>query len=285
MIDRVRARAWGRLAPVAGVTAALALFVGWPTGLDDGRAEAEVRLALYDIRTGRQTEGEAWATRALATHGDPDTVHLRIGELYETMNRPADAVTQYRAGLALDPGSVPLHFALGRALFAEGKDDEAVGELVRARSGPSADAATRILVLSLSRLHRTDEANQLVRTLDPSRWNGDQAREFAAGLASVGRLDLSTTAWRRAAEASGDPQDYERLGLTWAMLGRPADAIGPLEEAARLAPTSASIRMNYAVGLYSVGRKDEARREAEHVLKLDPKYEKARQFLDAINRK
>jgi hypothetical protein len=43
--------------------------------------------------------------------------------------------------------------------------------------------------------------------------------------------------------------------------------------------------MNYAVGLYSVGRKDEARREAEHVLELDPKYEKARQFLDAINRK
>jgi tetratricopeptide (TPR) repeat protein len=260
MIDRVRARAWGRLAPVAGVTAALALFVAWPTGLDDGRAEAQVRLALYDIRTGRQAEGEALVTRALATHGDPDTSHLRIGQLYETMNRPADAVTQYRAGLALDPDSVPLHFALGRALFAEGKDDEAVGELVRARSGPVADAATRILVLSLSRLHRTDEANQLVRTLDPSRWNGDQAREFAAGLASVGRLDLSTTAWRRAAEASGDPQDYERLGLTWAMLGRPADAIGPLEEAARLAPTSASIRMNYAVALYSVGRKDGAPR-------------------------
>ena len=34
MIDRVRARAWDRLAPVAGVTAALALFVGWPTGLE-----------------------------------------------------------------------------------------------------------------------------------------------------------------------------------------------------------------------------------------------------------
>jgi Flp pilus assembly protein TadD len=178
-----------------------------------------------------------------------------------------------------------LHFALGRALFAVGQDDEAVGELVRARSGPVADAATRILVLSLSRLHRTDEANQLVRTLDPSRWNGDQAREFAAGLASVGRLDLSITAWRRAAEASGDPQDYERLGLTWAMLGRAADAVGPLEEAVRRAPTSASIRMNYAVALYSVGRKDEARREAEHVLELDPKYDKARQFLDAINRK
>ena len=285
MIDRVRARAWRGLAPVAGVTAVLALFVGWPTGLADGRAEAQVRLALYDIRTGRQAEGDALVTRALAMHADPETVRLNVGQLYETMNRPADAVTQYRAGLMVNPESVPLHFALGRALFAEGKDDEAVGELVRARSGPLADAATRILVLSLSRLHRADEANQLVRTLNPSRWNGDQAREFAAGLASVGRLDLSVTAWRRAAEVTGDPQDYERLGLTWAMLGRAADAVAPLEEAVRRAPTSASIRMNYAVALYSVGRKDDARRETEHVLELDPKYEKARQFLDVINRK
>ncbi|HKW00350.1 MAG TPA: tetratricopeptide repeat protein [Vicinamibacterales bacterium] len=285
MFDRSRARAWGQLAPVAGVTAALALFVAWPTGLDDGRAEAQVKLALFDIRTGRDAEGEAAVTRALAKHGDPDGVHLRVGQLYETLNRPADAVIHYRAGLTHDPDSVPLHFALGRALFALGKDEDAVGELVRARSGPLADAATRILVLSLSRLHRADEANQLVRTLDPSRWTGDQAREFAAGLASVGRLDLSLAAWRRAAEATGDPQDYERLGLTWAMVGRPAEAVAPLEEAARRAPTSASIRLNYAVALYSVGRKDDARREAEHVLEIDPKYDKARQFLDAIKGK
>jgi Flp pilus assembly protein TadD len=140
------------------------------------------------------------------------------------------------------------------------------------------------MVLSLSRLRRPDEANRLVRTLDPSRWSADQAREFAAGLAAVGRLDLSIAAWRRAADASGDAQDYERLGLTWAMVGRPADAIAPLEEAVRLAPTSASIRLNYAVALYSAGRKDDARRETEKVLELDPKYDKARQFLEVIRK-
>ena len=284
MVDRLRARAWAPLALAATATAGLAAFVAWPTGLDDGRAEEQVRAGLYYIRTGRQPEGEAWVTRALAKHGNPDAVHLRVGQLYETMNRPADAIAHYRAGLAIDPQDLGLHFVLGRALFAEGKDDEALPELERARAGPQADAATRILVLSLSRLHRTDEANQLVRTLDPSRWTGDQAREFAAGLASVGRLDLSIAAWRRAAEASGDPQDYERLGLTWAMVGRPAEAVAPLEEAARRAPTSVSIRFNYAVALYSVGRKDEARRETEKVLELDPKYEKARQLLEVIKK-
>ena len=75
-----------------------------------------------------------------------------------------------------------------------------------------------------------------------------------AELADVGRVDLSVTAWRRAADVTRTPQDYDRLGLSWAMLGRPADAVGPLEEAVRRAPTSASIRMNYAVTLYAVGR-------------------------------
>ena len=181
-----------------------------------------MRLALYDIRSGRQEEGEAWVTRALATHGDPDTVHLRIGQLYETMNRPADAVTHYRAGLALDPDSVPLHFALGRALFAEGKDDEAVGELVRARSGPVGrrrDAHSRAVALAAAPHRRGEPARADARSV--ARWNGDQARaSLRPGWPRVGRLDLSLTAWRRAADVTGDPQDYERLGLTWAMLGR-----------------------------------------------------------------
>lgn len=284
MIDRWRDRAWAPLSRGLAVTAALAAFVGWPTGLDDGRVEAQIQMGLFEIRTGRQPEGEAWISRALAKHGDADAAHLRAGQLYETMNRPADAITHYRAGLAIDPQDVGLHFALGRALFAQGKDEEALPELLRARTGPQADAATRILVLSLSRLHRTDDANQLVRTLDPSRWSADQAREFAAGLAAVGRLDLSIAAWRRAAEVSGDPQDYERLGLTWAMVGRQAEAVAPLEEAARRAPTSVSIRFNYAVALYSVGRKDEARRETEEVLKLDPNYDKAKQLLEALKK-
>ncbi|MFI5177875.1 MAG: tetratricopeptide repeat protein [Vicinamibacterales bacterium] len=278
----IRARAWAPLGIPAAAVLALAAIVAWPTGLDDGRAEEQVRMGLYEIRTGKVPEGEAFVAEALPRHGDPGVVHLRVGQLYESMNRPSDAITHYEAGLKIDPNEPALHFAYGRALFAMGRDADALPELMRAQSSPQGDAATRLVVLALSRLGRRDEANQTVRTLDPARWNAEQAREFAVGLASVGRVDLSLAAWRRAADASGDAHDYERLGLTWVLLGRAADSIGPFEEAVKRAPTSATIRLNYAVALYSVGRKDDARREAEATLKLDPNYDKAKQFLQAL---
>lgn len=284
MFNRLRARSWSAFGGAAGATAVLALFVAWPTGLDDGRAEEQVRLGMYEIRTGRVEEGEAWIKRALPAHPSPFGVQLRVGQLYESMNRPSDAITHFRAAQAIAPNDPSVPFAIGRAMFAGGQDAEAIAELERARVGPQADAATRVLVLVLSRMGRRDEANQLVRTLDPARWTADQAREFAVGLASVGRLDLSVTAWQRAADAGGDAHDYERLGLSWVLIGRPADSIAPLEEAVRRAPTSATIRLNYAVALSTVGRRDDARREATKAIELDPSYQKAQQFLQSLGK-
>ena len=282
---RAREREWGRLARPAAAALLLGLIVGWPTGRDDGRAEEQVRTALLDIRTGLGPEGDAWLAKALPHHPNPAGVYLRVGQLYESMNRPADAIVQYRAGLAIAPGDGILHFTLGRAMFAAGQDSDAVAELEQARAGPQGDAATRVLVLALSRLGRRDEANRMVQTLDPSRWTADQAREFAVGLVSVGRVDLSATAWARAAAMSGDAQDYERLGLTWAVLGRPAESIGPFEEAVRRAPNSSSMHLNYAVGLSSVGRRDEAIREAQKAIDLDPKNDKARALMETLTKK
>lgn len=284
MLDRFRAKSFSALGRAVGVTVALAVAVAWPTGLDDGRAEEQVRFGMYEIRTGKVAEGEEWIQRALQKHPAPIGVQLRVGQLYDTMNRPSDAIAHYRAALAIAPNDPTVHFAIGRAMFAAGQDADAVAELQQARAGPQGDAATRVLVLALSRLGRRDEANQLVRTLDPSRWTADQAREFAVGLATVGRLDLSATAWQRAAEAGGDPHDYERLGLTWVLLGRPAESIAPLEEAVRRGPTSATIRLNYAVALSTVGRRDDARREATKALEIDPNYQKAQQFLQSLGK-
>ena len=70
-------------------------------------------------------------------------------------------MTHYRKALALIPTASPLHFALGRALYKERKDDEAVAELERARSW--AGRRTRRRGSSSSRCrgsHRTDEANR-----------------------------------------------------------------------------------------------------------------------------
>jgi tetratricopeptide (TPR) repeat protein len=136
--------------------------------------------------------------------------------------------------------------------------------------------------MALSRLGRIPEANAAVRTLDPSRWDADTAREFALGLADVDRIDLSITAWQRAAEASQDARDFDRLGLSWAMLGNQPQAIAAFSNAVQRDPRSASIRLNYAVAWASVRRYSDARREAENALKLNPGYERAKEFLRSL---
>jgi tetratricopeptide (TPR) repeat protein len=283
-IARLRARAWMPVAGAAAAAALVAVPVLWPTRLDDGRAEEQARMGLQEIQADRFAEGESWIDRAAAHHRLPGVVRLRAGQIYELRNQPVPAAAQYRKGLAVDPDQPALHFALGRALFKDGKDVEAVAELERARIGAQADAATRLLVLALTRLDRTADANAAVRTLDPARWDAETAREYALSLTEVGRVDLATTAWTRAAEASNDAMDYERLGLTWALLGKHPEAIAAFSKAVERDPRSATIRLNYAVAWASVGRYADARREAENALKLNPGYERAKEFLRSIGR-
>ena len=132
------------------------------------------------------------------------------------------------------------------------------------------------------RLERHDDANRVVRDLDPARWSADIAREFAAAIGQAGRIDLSIPALRRAAEASGYSHDYERLGLAWAMINRQPEAVAALSEAVRRDPKSAPIRLNYAVALAAAGRPDIGRRQAEEALKLDPSYARAKQFIASL---
>jgi tetratricopeptide (TPR) repeat protein len=222
--------------------------------------------------------------RAAANHNLPDIVHMRAGQIYELRNQPGPAVTHYRKALALNPNEPALHYSLGRALYKEGKDTEAVASLERARVGRQADSATRLLVLALTRLDRTADANAAVRTLNPARWDAETAREFALSLADVGRIDLSVTAWQRAAEASQDAKDFDRLGLSWALIGNKPQAIAAFSNAVQRDPRSAPIRLNYAVAWASVGRYNDARREAENALKLDPNYQRAKEFLKSITK-
>jgi tetratricopeptide (TPR) repeat protein len=282
LIDRVRERAWQPFAAAAAVAVAMAVFVAWPTGLDDGRSEEQIRLGLYEIQAGRPSDGEAWIRRGLERQGYPAMVHLRAGQLYESKNDQAAALGHYAKAAAADPASSAVQLVTARALYGSGRYQEALAPLEKARTGRDRDAATRLLVLTYTRLERHDDANRVVRDLDPARWSADIAREFAAAIGQAGRIDLSIPALRRAAETSGSSHDFERLGLAWAMINRQPEAVAALSEAVRRDPKSAPIRLNYAVALAAAGRPDIGRRQAEEALKIDPTYARAKQFLASL---
>jgi tetratricopeptide (TPR) repeat protein len=68
-----------------------------------------------------------------------------------------------------------------------------------------------------------------------------------------------------------DPEASARLGsvLLFA-LGKPEEAVGPLEEAARLAPTDPQPRLALAVALNALGRHPQAVAAFEEALRLNP---------------
>jgi len=64
---------------------------------------------------------------------------------------------------------------------------------------------------------------------------------------------------------------WQRLGLILLFaLGEPAEATGALEEAVRLAPRDAPVRLGLALALQAAGRAKEAAAAFEEALRIDP---------------
>ena len=55
-------------AGIAGSRRRARIVVNWPLGLDDGRAEARVRMAERLVQHARYLEAEQWTERALEGH-------------------------------------------------------------------------------------------------------------------------------------------------------------------------------------------------------------------------
>ena len=136
-IDRVRARAWAPLLIATLVAGAASVVAAWPTGLDNGRSEEQVRMGLDEIDRGRVTEGERWISNALNTYGHPfpGVVHLRAAQAHEAAGRHADALDHYRRASAIDPDEPTIRIGAARVLNGLTRPGEAVAELDRVPEG------------------------------------------------------------------------------------------------------------------------------------------------------
>jgi len=136
-IDRARARAWAALLTATLIASAASVVAAWPTGLDNGRTEEQVRMGLYEIDRGRVTEGERWISNALNTYGHPfpGVVHLRAGQAHEAAGRYPEALDHYRKAIAIDPEEPTIRVGAARVLNSLSQPGEAVALLDRVPRG------------------------------------------------------------------------------------------------------------------------------------------------------
>jgi tetratricopeptide (TPR) repeat protein len=122
---------------------------------------------------------------------------------------------------------------------------------------------------------------------------GESTLQLATAYAQDGRVTEALRTLRSVAGRPGiDPATatavadlFNDMGLRFAAAGEIKAAIEAFEQGVRFAPRSEVARLNLAVAYAEIGRRDAAREEARRALVLNPSYQRARDFLAALDRR
>ena len=201
------------LALAAVALLAVGVAANWPSGLDDGRFEERVRMAVWLAAEGDTARAEALAARADERHPSAGLMHYRLGQAYAGRGEWEAARRHHERALQLDPGQGEIHLSLGQTLLALGRPGEAEAHLRRALDGGVRPEAAR------SFLARALEQQGLQQAVA-----GDPA-------AAAGPLESARSL------APRQPSILLNLAVVYAQLGRVEDARRLAREALAADPT------------------------------------------------
>ncbi|HEC17229.1 MAG TPA: tetratricopeptide repeat protein [Sedimenticola sp.] len=178
-----------------------------------------------------------------------------------------DSITLYRHAVEATPDSGFAHFKLGTALAEQGALEQSLGHFREAlRIQPYDIRARYNLGLALFQLKRFDKAiEQFAETL----------RIYPSFEPAQRRLNMARAMLERAAEPTraphGDPAAARmRAGLALEKQGRPDEAIREYEKALELNPDHVNAHQRLGVVLHRLGRLDEAIGHYREVVRLRP---------------
>jgi len=214
--------------------------------------------------------------------------HRNLAAVLLQEGRRSEALEHLRA--AADQGPLS-RYALGVALFDDGRTEEAIVELQRAISETPNEPTVAL-----------DGRRVLARALAQQRRHYEAADVFAQ-IAALTPDDVAPRL-SRADEllAAGDlaeaHEEYERIlaaqphnsgaqtndGITLLRLGRVSEALPLLRGVAQREPRNASALMNLASAAAAAGRLDEATAAVCHILAEDPRHQSAQGFLADLRR-
>jgi len=214
--------------------------------------------------------------------------HRNLAAVLLQEGRRSEALEHLRA--AADQGPLS-RYALGVALFDDGRSADAVVELERAISeNPNEPTVAldgrRVLARALAQQRRHLEAADVfaqIAALTPD--------DVAPRLSRADEL-------RAAGDLTGAHEEYQRIlaaqphhsgaqtndGLTLLRLGRVSEALPLLRSVAEREPRNAAAFMNLASAAAAAGRVDEATAAVCHILAEDPRRQSAQEFLADLRR-
>ncbi len=178
-------------------------------------------------------------------------VYFQLGRLLEMQDQYAEAESSFREAVILRPSLTEGWIRLGDVLALENKYVDALASYALALKQRPQDSQTIFHYGKvLAKLNRHVEAIEKYRAaikLDPANW--ETHYELGGELDAAGQLDAA------------------------------CDEFGA---AARLNPGNSRTHFNYGVLLAKLGRLDAAQHEFEETIRLEPTYQKAHDYLAAL---
>ncbi len=240
-------------------------------------AGAHRNLALALAQLGRR--GRALAEYTQAVELDPTNgVHrLEHAQFLAEFGQWAAAAAEFRAAADRCGGCPAAERGLGAALLQLGRPEEAVLPLSRAQAAEPDSLGRRLLVAALHGSARDSALLALLAAEDRHSWD---RRDHLALVEAEGRRGgepVESLAYA-AGLASGSPPPavaddalfWGRVALNLLKAGHWAAGLTSADRAVALEPDSVVYRNNRVVLLLRLGRDEEAAREWENVLRLDP---------------
>ena len=123
------------------------------------RPEAHLNLGLLASAAGEPRVAEDAYRTALRLDGRFTPARANLADLYRELGRESEAEAELEAGLAADPESADLHFALGLARVRAQRLDAAIDSLARAAElAPEHSRYAYVYGVALDGAGRTEEA-------------------------------------------------------------------------------------------------------------------------------
>ncbi|WP_224360544.1 tetratricopeptide repeat protein [Hyalangium versicolor] len=156
--------------------------------------EPKERLARMLLNSGDVAGAETHAV-ALVKLGSTPNAHLLLGDVRLAQKKSAEAEAEYRKVLQLVPGLVPAQIAVGKALQAQGRNEEAIRYL---EAAAQAGGNNLELWASLGSVNR--RAGRFQRAVEVHRRVIELAPRQALGYNLLGADHFATGQWDQAVE-------------------------------------------------------------------------------------
>jgi len=259
--------------------------------IDPRNAMACNNLGYCLAEQGNLDEAIHYYQRALEAYPILSPAHANWGNALAAQGKFDEAIWHFEQGLRVDPMNVAIHNDWGNMLFEQDKLDEAIGHYQEVlRIYPANAYAYRFWAAALAAQGQLEDAVQKLQEslrLRPNdapahlnlsitlarqgQW--DQAMEhFREAMALNPSCDFSdrNVAAARFAPAKLDEVIASQLGQLLVREGRHSEAEPYLREALKFEATNAVVRAFLATTLHQQGKTDEALRQFEECVRLDP---------------